>query len=398
MHLHLDPVGGVAGDMFVGALLDAWPELEAPLQAALTEAGLTRLMTARRSAYRDHTLSGSHFEVEPVGADNLEHRSFRAIRDLLSEVKLGTGAKQQALAIFQLLAEAEGKVHGIASEQVLFHELGAWDSIADIVSAAWLIDRLAVEHWSCAPLPMGRGRVASAHGWLPVPTPATTLLLESFPLLQDDLDGERITPTGAAILRHLAPSFEPLRMPQRLQRSGIGFGSKTFTGISNVLRVLVFESTPHTMLNDQVALCQFELDDQTAEDLAVALERLRAMPAVLDVIQAAVFGKKGRLATQVQVLAKPEALESVLASCFVETSTLGIRWQVVQRAVLERETITREIATGRPLRVKQARRPGGGLSRKAEMDDLAGASVGRAGREALRRQVEQDEAQENDNE
>ncbi|MEE4380312.1 MAG: nickel insertion protein, partial [Candidatus Competibacteraceae bacterium] len=196
LHLHLDPLGGVAGDMFVGALLDAWPELESPLQTALAEADLTRLITVRQSTHRDHTLSGSRFEVEPVQADNHDHRSFQVIRDLLSEIKLGEGVKQQALAIFQLLADAEGRVHGVASEQVQFHEVGAWDSIADIVCAAWLIDRLNIEHWSCAPLPMGRGRVMSAHGWLPVPAPATTLLLEGFPLFQDDLDGERITPTG----------------------------------------------------------------------------------------------------------------------------------------------------------------------------------------------------------
>ncbi|MEE4378951.1 MAG: nickel insertion protein, partial [Candidatus Competibacteraceae bacterium] len=136
-------------------------------------------------------------------------------------------------------------------------------------------------------------------------------------------------------------------------------------------------------------------DDQTAEDLAVGLERLRALPAVLDVIQTAVFGKKGRMTTQVQVLAKPEALEAVLASCFGETSTLGIRWQIVQRTVLEREIITQETGIGR-LRIKQARRPDGGFTRKAEMDDLAAANVERAGREALRRQLEQDQAEDDD--
>jgi hypothetical protein len=214
-------------------------------------------------------------------------------------------------------------------------------------------------------------------------------LLEGFPLYQDDLDGERITPTGAAILRHLEPSFAPLP-PMRLERSGIGFGTKVFPGISNVLRVLAFTPLDTAISADRVALCQFELDDQTPEDLAVALDHLRAESGVLDVTQTPVFGKKGRLAMQVQLLARPEALAQVLERCFSETSTLGIRWQILQRAVLVRESIFRDSAARR-VRLKRAHRPDGSITAKAEMDDLADTKGGRAGREALRRQVEKDD-------
>jgi uncharacterized protein (DUF111 family) len=242
---------------------------------------------------------------------------------------------------------------------------------------------------------MGRGRVLTAHGLLPVPAPATALLLEGFPLYQDELDGERITPTGAAILRYLRPAFEPLPASLRLKHSGTGFGTKTFPGISNILRVLVFEPAVHSDFEqDQVAVCQFELDDQSPEDLALGLERLRALPDILDITQAAVFGKKGRMMIQIQVLARAPALASVIEHCFIETSTLGIRWQIMQRTILPRSTITREV-DGRPLRIKQAQRPAQQITAKVESDDLRHADGGLYGREILRRRATESPGEEN---
>jgi uncharacterized protein (TIGR00299 family) protein len=316
------------------------------------------------------------------------HRAFRDIRELLRHSGLATGVRERAIAMFQILAGAEGSVHGIAPEDVEFHEVGAWDSIADIVTAAWLIDTLDIASCSASPLPMGRGRVHTAHGLLPVPAPATALLLEGFPLYQDNLDGERITPTGAAILRHLQPSFEPLPGSLRLKHSGTGFGTKTFTGISNILRALVFEpvSTESGFDRDQVALCQFELDDQTPEDLAIGLDNLRALADVLDVTQAPVFGKKGRMMLQIQVLAKAPALDRVIGQCFIETSTLGIRWQILQRTILQRSMVTREV-DDRAIRIKQAQRTEQQVTAKVESDDIRHADGGLSGRETLRRRA-----------
>jgi uncharacterized protein (TIGR00299 family) protein len=405
MHLHLDAVGGVAGDMFAAALLDIWPELETRLIAALAAAGLDSLVTVQRLDHKDHALTGSRFVVEPLQHHDHhhedhhhhhhDHRAFRDIRELLQHSGLALSVHQRAVAIFQLLAEAEGKVHGIAAEDVEFHEVGAWDSIADIVTAAWLIDTLDITSCSATALPMGRGRVRTAHGLLPVPAPATALLLEGFPLYQDELDGERITPTGAAILRYLRPAFEPLPASLRLKHSGTGIGTKTFPGISNILRVLVFEPAVHSDFEqDQVAVCQFELDDQSPEDLALGLERLRALPDILDITQAAVFGKKGRMMIQIQVLARAPALASVIEHCFIETSTLGIRWQIMQRTILPRSTITREV-DGRPLRIKQAQRPAQQITAKVESDDLRHADGGLYGREILRRRATESPGEEN---
>jgi hypothetical protein len=386
MYLHLDPLGGIAGDMFAAALLDAFPELFAELDAALAATAIVRLATIHIEPHGDHAMTGSRFEVQTTDEAH-PHRSFSEIRTFLHDLALDSGVRDRSIAIFGLLAEAEGRVHGVAPDAVTFHEVGAWDSITDVVTAAWLIEALRPTGWSCDALPLGSGRVESAHGPLPVPAPATALLLEGFPCVQDGVAGERVTPTGAAILRHLAPDFGTPAGTRTLRRSGIGFGSRTLNGISNVLRVLAFDESPEETAADRVAVCEFELDDQTPEDLGVAIDRLRGEPGVIDVVQAPVFGKKGRVGMHVRVLASPSALETVLEACFVETSTLGVRWQIMRRAVLRREKRTEEVG-GVRVHVKRAQRPDGTTTDKAAMDDLAGASSGRAAREMLRRSVE----------
>jgi uncharacterized protein (DUF111 family) len=171
--------------------------------------------------------------------------------------------------------------------------------------------------------------------------------------------------------------------PGRLTHSGLGFGSRKLPGLANVLRVLAFDMTDAPAA-EEIALLGFEVDDQTAEDLALGLERLRACNGVLDVVQSPVFGKKGRMAAQVQVLAQPQRLAAIVAACFAETATLGVRHQLLARSVLARNETTIADAAGRAVRVKLARRPDGALSAKAESDDVR-AGGGRCGREDLRR-------------
>jgi uncharacterized protein (TIGR00299 family) protein len=373
IHVHLDPVGGVAGDMFVAALLHAWPDFRDGTFAAIAALDLPSRIDAEVTAGRDHGLTGMRFEVSPRGDGGApDHVAYRRIRDMIAAAPLAPGVIERAVDIFAILAEVEGRVHGIPDDQVTFHELGAADSIADIVAAAYLIEAVGAGSWSCGPLPMGAGRVASAHGLLPVPAPAVTLLLEGFALVDDGLDGERVTPTGAAILRHLAPEPRPPATPLRLVRSGTGLGTRRFPGISNMLRVLAFAPLEAGLIGERVAVIEFEVDDQTPEDLSLGLDRLRALAGVRDVIQAPAFGKKGRLAIQVRVLAAPEAVEPVAAACLTETRTLGLRWQIVNRAVLPRRPVA-DPADERTVRVKRAVRPDGLVTAKAEADDLADA-------------------------
>ena len=410
MHIQLDPVGGVAGDMFAAAVLDAWPELESELAGALSRAGLDEIATVGRVDHADGALTGSRFEVHETdeasrapsrhagaqshdhGADGgspHEHHLYRDIRALLRDSGLGSGVRSRALDILARLAQAESVVHGVPVDDVSFHEVGAYDSIADVVCAAWLIDRLDAE-WSCGPLPIGRGRVDTAHGRLPVPAPATVELLRGMVVDQDTLHGERITPTGAAIVAHLGPSFEPIPGPVRLDRSGVGFGTSRLPGTSNVLRLLAFETCDglgFPVRRERIGVVEFEVDDQTGEDLALALDRLRNLEGVLDVSSHAVNGKKGRLAVHVRLLARIAAVDSVIESSFRETTTLGVRWREMNRAVLPRESAT-VMVEGRSVRVKSASRPGAIRTAKAEIDDLAPAAGGHAVRERLRARAE----------
>ncbi len=205
-HIHLDPLGGLAGDMFLGAVLDAWPELALGAFAAMRAAGLPDDWQVRHLEHGDGVLTGSRVAIDPPAAGpHAPHGMYVEIRDRIAAADLGDGVRDRALSILGHLAEAEARVHGRPIEEVHFHELADWDSIADVVGAAFVIDALGAS-WSTGPLPVGRGRIATSHGALPVPAPAAALLLQGFELIDDGVEGERVTPTGAAILRHLAPS------------------------------------------------------------------------------------------------------------------------------------------------------------------------------------------------
>jgi pyridinium-3,5-bisthiocarboxylic acid mononucleotide nickel chelatase len=380
-HIHLDPLGGIAGDMFVAALLDADPgHAAACLHAAEAASGLS----CRIERAQDHALAGARFVV-PEPAHTHEHTPWRAIRARLHAADLDAATRHHALGIFAVLAEAEGRVHGIAADEVEFHEVGAADSLADIAAAASLIAAQGDASWSCAPLPLGSGRVRTAHGSLPVPAPAVAVLLEGFAVHDDGIGGERVTPTGAAILRHLGAHASPPRGARVLHASGAGFGTRRLPGVANALRVLISESAERASGFDEVAVIGFEIDDQSGEDLAIGLDRLRALAGVRDVLQIPAFGKKGRMVAHVQVLASPEALDAVAEACFRETTTLGLRTQIVQRRTLARREAT-VTADGRTLRVKHAARPGGETA-KVEADDLRDTE-GQAARARLRRAAE----------
>jgi len=393
MHIHLDPLGGIAGDMFVAAILDAWPELAAGLGEAVTAAGLPEGWTAAAVAHSDGTLAGTRFDVRGP-ARSRPSGAFAAIRERLRHSSLTPTVAARAIAIFGLLAAAEGVVHGVAADDVHFHEIADWDSLADIAAAAWLIEALASQHprlsWSVAALPIGSGRVQTAHGPMPVPAPATAKLIEGYAIIDDGIGGERVTPTGAAILRHLGPTSSPGSAGLKVARSGHGFGQRTLSGISNVLRVLAFELVEAGWTDEQIAVIAFEVDDQTPEDLAVGIEAIRGAVGVLDVTQMPVHGKKGRIAASVRVLCRRESLDQAIERCFGETTTIGLRWSWVQRAVLARQTVRDPQAVRDPksaVSVKVARRPHGPTA-KAEIDDVSEAGAGRPERQRRRRIAE----------
>jgi pyridinium-3,5-bisthiocarboxylic acid mononucleotide nickel chelatase len=391
IHIHLDPAGGIAGDMFIAAMLHTFPKLEAPMLAAIRTAGLPAEIQLKLEAFQDFALTGMRFIVDepPISSADHAHREFAHIVAALKVSALEKNVRDRAIAMFTLLAEVEGQIHGVAMQEVSFHELGGWDSIADMVGASFLIESCGAQSWSIGSLPKGSGMVKTAHGPLPVPSPATARLLEGFAWHDDGRPGERVTPTGAAIVRHLNCSARMPASGKILKASGYGFGTRRFMGMSNTLRVMVFEGEKTTQFaTEEIAVIEFELDDQTAEDIAIALERLRAINGVMDVLQMAAFGKKNRMMTHIQILCRPRVLDGVLAACFTQTGTLGVRHHVSQRAILPREEVN-VMMDNRAMRVKIANRPDGNTTAKLESDAVQDSNVGtRAARDRLRSTAE----------
>src|SRR3954452_6755696 len=369
MQLHFDPLGGAAGDMFAAAVLDAFPEhAEAAIAAAVALAPVSCRLIERG----DGMFVGKRFLVEEAHRHDHDHAHWRDIRRRIERSELPEGARRHAVGIFGLLAEAEAAVHGVPVDEVAFHEVGAADSIADIVAAGFLIDVVGASAWTVGPLPLGSGRVRTAHGAVPVPAPATARLLEGMATIDDGIPGERVTPTGAAILRYVTGLGRPSPRPRTLRGSGTGFGTRRLPGISNCLRMLVFDEDAGDGAvrgHRELGVVEFAVDDQSAEELALGLERLRAEPGVHDVLQMPAFGKKGRMMTHVQVLARPDVLDAVVEACFRETTTIGLRYGTVKGIALPRRAGEVEVE-GRRLRVKAVARPGGATV-KAEADDVA---------------------------
>ena len=367
-HIHLDLVGGISGDMFIGAILDAFPDMGRNLQEVIFSAGFPDLVSLAATPHHDGNLTGTRFTVSATSEESHHHRRYSEIKEKLEQSSLAETTKKCALTIFQEIAEVEAAIHGETVGSVTFHEVGAWDSIADIVLAAHLVGELDAT-WSVSSVPLGRGFVETAHGRLPVPAPATSKLLLGFDVFDDGVEGERVTPTGAAILKVLAPATN-LPSGLRLDNIGYGFGKKVFPGITNVLRASVFTQSVGDAIweIDHVVQLRFEIDDQTPEQLSHSLGILRQESGVLDVTQQPTFGKKQRHSFAVTLLVKPQVADAVTRRCFELTSTLGIRRERVERAVLRREEIMVEV-NDRPYRVKLAHRPGG-MTAKIEMDDL----------------------------
>lgn len=386
--IHLDAVGGIAGDMFIAALIDAMPGLWPACARSIAAMSPPAAIEASHVRHSDGVLSGSRFVVRDEGAEqdghhehDHHHTHWSDIRERLGRAELGETTRGIAVAIFTRLATAEAAVHAIPVEKVAFHEVGAWDSIIDIVAAAAIIAQLPNCVWSVGALPRGRGLVRTAHGMLPVPAPATVGLLQGFTLVDDGEDGERITPTGAAILNYLDASQSPDKTARRLVDAGTGFGTRKLRQRSNILRATVYCDAVNPLERDVVELLRCEIDDQTAEDLAIALDRIRDCEGVLDVCQWPVFAKKGRMATAVQVLTRPDAATEVIAMILDETTTLGVRRSSVTRDILGREP---HAADG--VRIKTADRPSG-TTAKAEATDVMAIPT-HAGRQQARARAE----------
>jgi len=366
----LDAFSGLSGDMIAGAMLDAGDDFD-ELRAALASLPLDgyRLSTRRKLV---SGISALKFDVEVSTSQPERHLS--DIREIIRRaVAFSDSVKDRAMAIFGVLAEAEAKIHQTSPEEVHFHEVGAVDSIIDIVTAAWGFERLELGEIMVSPLPAGSGFVRSQHGIIPVPAPATAELLTGFPMRMGDGASEMVTPTGAAIVRALAVPA-PSAIGMRVERVGYGAGTKEFADRPNLLRLMVGERTQsyertrgQIYETDELLQIEANIDDLNPQIYEHVVERLFDAGA-RDVTVTPTIMKKGRPAATVSVLVEPSARERVAAVLFTETSTIGLRYYPVARLKLTREIKEVETRWGR-VRVKISGSGGDTLTVSPEYED-----------------------------
>jgi len=404
---------GISGDMLLGALIDAGVPAEVLQKAAaalkigvelrvhsvdrggiratkvdVLEHGVIAEDAARHEHPHDDGHSHGH-EHHPgdghshdhkhshdSGPGHLHSRNWPQIRALISDAELPAAAKKIALRAFELLAEAEAKVHGIAPEEVHFHEVGAVDTITDIVCAAVGLSSLGAEQWRCSAVNVGSGFVNCAHGRMPVPAPATAELLKGVPVYSAGPQMELTTPTGAAMLRALGCAFDA-QTSLAVSAIGYGAGGRNPEGFANVLRLSIGVPAERPMgkqsfSGDRVVVMECALDDATPQVLAHAME-LAMEHGALDAMAAPVTMKKGRLGTLLTVLCKPEHEDELEKLLFRETTTLGIRRREEERVILEREFVTVETPYGK-VRMKVASAAGEILNAMPEYEDCRRAA------------------------
>ncbi len=314
--------------MTVGALLDAGASWES-LNSALLSLNLGATYEVEKTKRKG--IAASKFHVR--GGEQKAHRHLPHIEKIIAQAELPARAKQNAISVFHKLGEAESLSHNVPLEKVHFHEVGAVDSISDIVGACVALESLGIEEMYASRINVGSGTVNTEHGILPVPAPATAEMLKGAPIYSSGPETELTTPTGAALLVTLAKGFGRLP-PIRMTAQGFGAGDKDFSMQANVLRVLVGELSAATE-TATVAVIEANIDDSTPQVLGYAMDRLLEAGA-LDVTLTPIFMKKNRPATQVTVIANPADVDTLARVVFVETSTLGVRVFEAQRRVEER--------------------------------------------------------------
>jgi hypothetical protein len=348
--VYFDCANGASGDMLLGAVVDlGLPLVE--LRAELAKLALPGYTLAESRVSRSG-LAATKIDVV-IDAPDTKHRHLRHIVSILESSTLDAEVKERALALFQRLAEAEASVHGTSPEKVHFHEVGAIDSIVDIVGGVIALRWLGAARFAASPLNVGAGTVTMSHGTFPVPPPATARLVAGAPVYGAG-EGELLTPTGALLVTSYATQYGPLP-PIRIEKTGHGAGTRDTQGRPNVLRLIVGDEA-EAGVSERVLVLETEVDDTAPQLLGPLLDALLAQGA-LDAYFTPVQMKKGRPGVLVTVIAPPARREALEELLFRETTTLGIRRTEWDRTTLERESASVATAYG-PVHVKIGRRGG----------------------------------------
>ncbi len=360
--LWIDASAGAAGDMLCGALLDAGASLET-LQAGLAGLALPGFAIHAQNTQRA-SLAATWFQVVLDSPESHPHRHHSDIQRLLEEASLPERVRRRSADVFARLAAAEGRVHGVPPEEVTFHEVGAVDSIVDIVAFCLLLEEWDIDQVIASPLPLGSGSIEGAHGVLPLPAPATVEVLKGWPCVQDGREGEWVTPTGAALIATLAtpgamPSMRPLQ-------TGMGAGTRDPAGRANVVRVVLGEAESTTS-TELVEVLETQVDDMTGEQVPPLLEALFEAGAI-DATATPLLMKKGRPGLLITALATPDGASHVAHAMLEYSSSLGLRRHTASRQNLDRKIV--EVATHfGPVRVKVGLRENVALHAAPEFED-----------------------------
>lgn len=376
--LYFDSPAGASGDMMVAALLD----LGVPLTKIKRELAKLPLRGVELNSYphRSRGIRGTKFDVR-VRNKPQTHRDFAAIQKMIADSKLDAEVRRRALSVFHRIARAEGKIHGVPTRKVHFHEIGAADSIADIVGACVALRELGAEKIVASrPLPLGSGFVDCEHGRFPVPAPATLEILKGIELTAGEEKTELLTPTGAALLREFCSEFAPIP-PMRVEKIGYGLGAKMLEQTPNVLRAIWGESANVSEGVETVCVLETNLDDASPQLLGDAMEQLLAAGA-LDVTHTPIQMKKNRPAVQLTVLCDPSQADALAGWLLTHTTTFGVRMHMAQRRTLARE-IRRVKTKFGAVEVKVGRFGGRIVSASPEFDSCR--KVARAANAPLKR-------------
>ncbi len=349
--------------MIVGALIDAGADIAA-VRDGIESLGVNGFHVAAEKVTKSG-LSATQFHV--VQSDEHQpHRHLHHIVELIENAGLPAPVKTASIATFQRIAECEAQVHGTTPNHVHFHEVGAIDSIADIVGAHLALHLLGVDHIRSSPLPLGSGTISCAHGVLPVPAPATALLVKGAPCYGGDVQGELLTPTGAALITQLASAFGPMPM-MNISAIGCGSGTREFPDRPNVLRVFIGEETVESKCHETVSIIETNLDDMNPEFFPPLIAAMLANGA-RDAFLTPILGKKGRPGYLITVLTDDAKVGNLTELLLRETTTLGVRIRHEQRTCLARDWRSVNTPWG-PVRVKLGLRNGQLVKAVPEFED-----------------------------
>jgi len=372
--LYFDCFNGASGDMVLGALLDAGLPIEdlrralgsLAIDGASVSAGkvLRAGVSATKFKVEEHN-GDAHAHTHDHGHHHHPHRSLADINQLIERSALSAAAQGRAKNLFQRLGEAEAAIHQVPIDKIHLHEVGALDSIIDIVGAVFAMEWFGADTIISSPLNVGGGMVNSAHGNFPVPAPATVKLLNGVPVYSSGVQSELVTPTGALLISSYATAYGPVP-PMTIEKAGYGAGDRDLPNTPNVLRVLLGERAeePGT---EQIVVLNSEIDDMNPQLFGLVMDRLYAAGA-LEVYFASVQMKKNRPGTLLTIIAKPEQRQELSAIVFKETTTIGVRYHEMTRERLEREIV--EVATPfGVVRFKIARLGGAIMNASPEFED-----------------------------